>query len=329
MQSQATIQLRRPDGRLWDIEFDFKLKAAGADAFWVKGERKRARALLECSQHIVIDTLELPDGTQFNHLAYREACRDRACVLCQRVVAWKRRRQLFAVLEEYDLAKQRTHPVFIVLTRPAVHYSEMHTELRDGTAALRRFLRAAQVQRAFGSIFRATEFNFNVRTSTTNLHFNFIAMAAPDYFQNSAIYMDQRRDLEPLWRRCCRAEQKCICHIQAIRNDDPEGLQKAVYEAAKYTTKSYLFAERHRHGGITVDADAFVEIHRAIKGHRLSAFTGLFKDLHARIRKREAGEERPSLADSLGARPVASVAWQWSVRKQRLIPAAEVKGRAR
>lgn len=319
---QPKLQLRRPDGRLWDIEFDFKLKAAGADAFWAKGERKRARALLECSQYVVIDTLELPDGTQFDHLASREACRDRACVLCQRVVAWKRRRQLLQVLEEYDLSKQGTHPVFIVLTRPAVPYADLHTELRNGTAALRKFLRAKRFQNAFGSCFRATEFNFNARTGTTNLHFNLIAMAMPTYFQDSKLYLDQRRDLEPLWRRCCGSESKRICHIQAIQNDDPETLRKATFECAKYTTKSYLFAQRHSHGGITVDADAFVEIHRAIRGHRFSAFTGLFKDLHARIRKREADEERPSLADSLGARPVGTVAWQWSAERMRFIRAA-------
>jgi len=316
------LHFRRPNGRSWDIERDIRINHAFAAALWHKGERKRARALLDCSREITIETLRLPDGSECEQIVSRQGCRQRSCLICSRITAWQRRRKLRDVLAEYYKKPQGTHPVLIVLTRPAVPYTALRTEFRDAHAALRKFLRAAKFQRAFGSFARTTEFNFNRARGTCNVHFNVLAMAAPDYFTDAAIYLDQRRDLAPLWSRCCGTTDKRIVWIEEIRHGDADGLQGAVFETCKYITKQYAFVDTNTGGKVTVDPDPFVTITRAMHGVRFFALGGLFRLLHADLTKREADMERVSFAERLGATPVRTTRWQWDSRQRRFIQAA-------
>jgi hypothetical protein len=316
------LHLRRIDGRCWDIERDIRINHSFAAALWSRGETKRARALLDCSREITVDTLRLPDGSECEQIVSRQACRQRACLICSRVTAWKRRRKLHQVIGEYFQKPQGTHPVLIVLTRPAVPYTELRSEFTEAHAALRKFLRARKFERAFGSFARTTEFNFNRERGTCNVHFNLLAMAAPHYFADPDIYLDQRRDLAPLWSRCCGTADKRIVWIEEIRHGDEDGLRHAVFETCKYITKQYAFVAQDARGRITVDPDPFVTITQAMHGVRFFALGGLFRLLHADIAKREADMGNVSFAERLGATPVCTTRWQWSSRHHRFIRAA-------
>lgn len=218
-------------------------------------------------------------------------CKDRLCPLC----SWRRSYKIFAQVSQImELIGSEYDFLFLTLTVPSVP-SELLSE------TLSRMIKAWDClchRKAFKSsvngFFRALEITRNNDRHSKSFglyhpHFHCVLAVSRSYFKDKYISRDEWLSL---WQSCYKDESITQVDIRRARDkfaDEAETavnqLSSAVAEIAKYAVKSsdYIFADNE-----ALTDDIVRTLAEALRGRRLTAFGGCFKEAFEKLKLDDA-----------------------------------------
>jgi len=255
-----------------------------------------------------------PDGTR--RLQSMISCKDRLCALC----TWRRSLKTYGnvkAITDYIAAHPETEGkcayLLLTLTVRNCPRDELQHTVNECFAGLKRMINQRPFKAAAHGFFRAFEITHNVAQDTFHPHFHMIIAVRPSYFKGKK-YIRQD-EFARLWRMSCRLDYNPVCDVRRVRD-----LSGAAAEISKYTVKDSDM--------IDVDdwdltAETVAAVHDALKGRRLIAYGGRFKQLHRQLNldDDEDGDLIHVGDDALPASPEAwEVTYMWHSGYRQYIP---------
>lgn len=257
------------------------------------GFQKKANRVSECGTFLEFAHEISSDGiiSEKGKLHNANFCKDRLCPLC----SWRRSYKIFAQVSQImELIGSEYDFLFLTLTVPSVP-SEMLSE------TLSRMIKAWDLlckRKAFKSsvngFFRALEITRNNDRHCKSFglyhpHFHCVLAVSRSYFKDKYISRDEWLSL---WQSCYKDESITQVDIRRARDkfaDEAETavnkLSSAVAEIAKYAVKSsdYIFADND-----ALTDDIVRTLAEALRGRRLTAFGGCFKEAFEKLKLDDA-----------------------------------------
>jgi len=229
---------------------------------------KKAKRLHLCGKTMIY--AENPaGGDPIPVSAYR--CKLRLCPSC----AWIRARKIFEnvynIIEAPEFSNKQF--IFLTLTVRNCRGSSLDSEIKrllSGWNNLTKDVRHDGFRKSFLGTFRALEVIYNKISKTYHPHLHAMAAVETGYFRKSnQDYINQDK-LRELWRDACGLDYLPQCRIERVKNTT----KKQVAEVAKYTVKTADYLSR----------PAVLEtLDPALKGKRLIAYGGLFREVKRRL----------------------------------------------
>lgn len=249
---------------------------------------KRAEKVYKCGNYTA---WAIPsDFSEQPFMVHANFCKDRLCSMC----SWRRSLKIFSqVSQVMDEIEQDHRFLFVTLTLRSVPSGELSNALDRLSDAFHLFLTYAKVRKAFKGFFKAVEITRNIAVVEyewhPHLHIIF-AVDPHDYFKGGR-YIPYK-ELRELWQTALGVEYAPQVDIRVLKeqpNEKPNekepsapsvNLGKAVAEVAKYAVKS----EDIFKGSEQSQLEAVLTLTQALRGRRLCAFGGIFKETARKLK---------------------------------------------
>lgn len=260
----------------------------------------RAERVSECGSFLEF-AHEIAEGKVAEHgkLYTANFCRDRLCPMC----TWRRSLKIFGQVSSI-LDEIRDKYKFILLTLTVI--SVPGELLRDTISrmmwAFNRLMGYADIKAVCKGWFRCLEVTYNEEADTYHPHFHVI-IAVPKSYGKGECYIKQREWLD-MWRKAYKDPRITQVDVRLVRpkqskdksileqsangadyNLDKIDLSAAVAEVTKYTLK---FTD--------LKSDKVVYfLANALKGRRLVAYGGVFKEVFNQLKMQDAEADNADL----------------------------------
>lgn len=192
--------------------------------------------------------------------------------------------EVMQVIKQPEFAEQRF--IFLTLTVKNCKAEELREQIDRviRAYALLTVNDACYFSTYFTGTFRAVEVTYNAKTDTYHPHMHVLAAVKPDYFKKTNTRYMSHEKLVKIWRDKCGLDYDPAVRIQPVKG----GKHKSVAEVAKYTVKPSDIPNE----------DVLEVLDEALRRQRLTAFTGLFRRVKARIKAEPALPEFAELFES-------------------------------
>lgn len=220
-------------------------------------------------------------------------CRDRLCPMCN----WRRSFKIFGQVSKImDNIEPDFEYLFLTLTIPNVEPECLNLALNELLKAWHRFINYKAIRTAFKGFVRCLEITRNSQNGTYHPHFHIVVAVNKSYF-TSRDYI-KRDDLLKLWQKATRDNSITQVDIRRARQKTPDkengsgSLGSVVAELCKYAVKDndYLIEEDFEQSKKIVS-----QLGSALKGRRLVAFGGVFKQVFEKLKFEDAESETADL----------------------------------
>lgn len=197
-------------------------------------------------------------------------CKVRHCPCC----SWSRSRVWKARLHEGIPKMMIDHPktrfIFLTLTVPNCHISDLRTTLDGMSKAFDRLMKRRDVKNVVLGYVRSMEVTRNPETGYAHPHFHIILAVKPSYFSHG--YISQATWVNH-WQECLQTSENRIVHVKAVKpnpkyKNDPLGLASSIMEVAKYCVK---------HTDMIVEKEWLVEMTTQLNATKHVVLGGLIK----------------------------------------------------
>lgn len=220
-------------------------------------------------------------------------CGVRLCPLCQ----WRRSLiQFHATQEQVSWILERqpdTRFLFVTVTLrncPPEQLADTLDRLVQGfgrmvnqASRLQRSILMKRLHRTLLGSSRAVEVTYNTRTREMHPHIHAILAVKPSYFTNRNNYLSQQQWVQ-LWQEAARLDYAPSVDVRAIDATSP----KIVAEASKYSAKlSNIVREYENPEESELAEHALESMYLALRGRRLIALTGIFRDAKRALRQED------------------------------------------
>lgn len=256
-----------------------------SDSYKRLGFDKKASRVADCGTLLEFAHEMFSDGSFASDGKLHKAnfCRDRLCPMC----AWRRSYKIYGQASQImDAIGKQYEFLFLTLTVPSVQPTELSETITRLTNSWHKLMMLRPVKKSVLGFFRALEItrNNNPYSKSFGLyhpHFHCILAVSKSYFKQK--YISQNEWLN-MWRSSYGDESITQVDIRRAKDkhisddisasDTSASLGSAVAEIAKYAVKSsdYLFDDYSQ----TDDIVSCLSL--ALRGRRLTAFGGVFKD---------------------------------------------------
>jgi plasmid rolling circle replication initiator protein Rep len=261
-----------------------KLQSRRISALYDVFNPAKSARMSRCNDILQFEERRKGQKTVSRRLAGAMHCYIRLCPIC----AWRKAKMVFSevmqVIKQPEFAEMRF--IFLTLTVKNCKAEALRDEIDRIIKAYRELTvnDTCFFSTYFTGTFRAVEVTYNAKTDTYHPHMHVLAAVKPDYFKKSnAKYMSHEK-LVKIWRDKCKIDYDPAVRIQPVKG----AKHKSVAEIAKYTVKPSDIP----------DEDVLEILDEALRRKRLTAFTGLFRRVKARIKAEPALPEFAELLES-------------------------------
>lgn len=249
----------------WQSYKNLSLKVG---ASYVRLNSDKAYRIMDCGSFLEFKRFD--SGEMKLHQA--NFCKVRLCPMC----AWRRSLKIFAqVSKVMDKCNSDYDYRFIFLTLTCRNCSpdDLNSQIDELFAAFRKMTGRKVFKTAVKGFFRCLEITHNWDDNTFHPHFHIILAVNKSYFDDSKIYISQKKWSE-LWGDCLGVDYTPIVDVRTFNRSTG----KEVAEVAKYAVKPSDVLSPYSDDKMT---DFVVEtLDRALNGRRLVAFGGILKVIH-------------------------------------------------
>jgi plasmid rolling circle replication initiator protein Rep len=258
-------------------------------------------------------------------------CKVRLCPMC----AWRRSKKIFSQVSkvmDHALEDNEYRFIFLTLTCKNIYGEELSSQIDTIFKAYHKLMRRKKIKLAIKGWFRALEVTHDIdefitkdmyygnkekhiksrkkyydsrglhigdknpNYDTYHPHFHIILMVNKSYFDDSKLYITQEK-WTSLWKSCMNVDYIPVVNIKAFKTGSIKQVAKSVSETAKYTVKDNDYIVKDSGGNINEElTDSAVWIlDTALANRRLTAFGGLLKTIHSKLRLDDI--EKGSLID--------------------------------
>lgn len=233
------------------------------------------------------------DASSEKRLHKANFCGVRLCPMCQ----WRRSLAQFHVTQEQVtwMLQQKPETRFLFLTVTVrncvpVDLSVTLDNLMQGFSRMvnqnKKQKKTCLLKRLHRSLLgssRAVEVTYNTRTREMHPHIHAILAVQPSYFTNKNNYMTQQQWVQ-LWQEAARLDYAPSVDVRAIDATSP----KIVAEASKYSAKLSNIVKQYEDPEESELAETALEaMYLALKGRRLIALSGFFKDAQKALKQED------------------------------------------
>lgn len=215
-------------------------------------------------------------------------CKDRLCPLC----SWRRSYKIFAQASQImELIGSEYKFLFLTLTVPNCAPESLSETISRLMLSWNRFIDYKLFKKSIKGFFRALEVTRNFSNGSYHPHFHCV-LAVPKNYANSRDYITHDEWLE-MWRKAYKDSSITQVDIRVAKGKNKEfdnavqELLSAVAEIAKYAVKSsdYIFADDE-----ALTDDIVRTLAEALRGRRLTAYGGCFKEAFKKLKLDDAEE---------------------------------------
>lgn len=216
-------------------------------------------------------------------------CRDRLCPMC----SWRKSLKIFSQVSTImSHVGQDYRFIFLTLTVPNVDASELSPTITRLMKSFDKLNAYKAFKTAVKGFFRALEITRNKVTEQYHPHFHCILVVNSSY-ANSRDYISRDQWLQ-MWRKAYKDDSIMMVDVRFVKPKSAsssaqpfESLLSAVAEATKYSVKSkdYIFSFDPQLMDRVVS-----ELSTAMRGRRLTAYGGLFKQIFEKLQLDDAEE---------------------------------------
>ena len=263
---------------------------------------RASAAVASCGDYLeFIMGVDTETGEEVRRLKSAHFCRDRLCPVCQ----WRRSlvlyHEMMRCMEWVDEHCGRLVPLFLTLTVRNVEDDELANALDGIMKAFSRMLRWAGMKRRVKGSYRAVEVTKNSDRGTWHPHIHAVLLVPPEYFTDSALYLDKQGWIRE-WRRALGVDYDPSIAIGVLGKDGDRG--KAILEVCKYSVKPGDWE-----GDSDDETDNNVAVLRnALRDRRLVSMTGVLRDAKAALKLEDAESDDADLVNT-GDDSAESVVW--------------------
>lgn len=246
---------------------------------------------LECREHDV------------QKLSNADFCRQRLCPMCQFRKSRKIADQVRVIAHHAHQKYPTYRYLFLTLTIPNVSGNELSASVDGLFKSYKRLMERKEVQVVVKGSFRSLEVKYNAERDDFHPHFHCLLLVPPSYFAKN--YIKRNRWLT-LWQEATKDFTITQVDIRTIKLKNlrkdvkpveafNEAIGKAAAESAKYLTKpgDYLkesLPEEKK-------AEIIGYLHGALKGRRIHAYGGIFKELKSQLGLLDIENDESNLID--------------------------------
>lgn len=296
--------------RPWNFKKEYNMYLA--QSYERLGWDKKSKRVADCG-----DLLEFKryDGDVLK-LYRANFCKDRLCPMC----AWRRSLKIFsqvsaimnAMVERYDYRF-----IFLTLTCRNVEGHELESTIKHLMTSFKRLSNRPQFKLAVKGFFRALEVTHDIEPLITKQmyrrkgmakyykklglkvgdvnpnfdkfhpHYHVILAVNPTYFDDSKQYMSKNLMID-MWKQSLGVDYDPTVNMKVFKTASVAQTTKSVAEASKYTAKETEFILED---DIVMTDDTVEVLAKALAHKRLTAFGGVFKQLHAELNLCDAEED--------------------------------------
>lgn len=236
---------------------------------------RQQQAWKDCASEVWVR----PDGT----VSSTVSCHNRFCSIC----AWRdaRRKYSYTMRTMEQLQSLNLRYIFYTVTVRNCTASELRPQLDSLMAAINRMQSTNTWRRRVLGYIRSMEITYNSDIDSPNYdtyhpHIHYIIALPSDYYDTSSNLYLSAAEWRQLWQRSARLDYTAQVKVEAIQGSD---IKSAVCEVSKYALKLSSVVELG-------EATPTQTIAAAVKGRRLVAYGGLYKDIQRHLKAADKAE---------------------------------------
>lgn len=265
-------------------------------------DRDRALKIKSCGDFVMFDNGLISKKSK---VTFANFCRERLCPMCQ----WRKSRKLYSQICDVTdyISKQGNYRyLFLTLTVKNVKAEELDETINHLFKSWTKFSRRKEFKKSILGYFRNLEVTYNLYRDDYHPHFHCLLLVNGSYF-NGKNYIKQE-EWQRLWKECAELDYEPQVNIKAVTQTEH---RKDVSEVAKYTIKAsdFLLTDIHK------SAEVMETIHYALKGRRLTTFSGMLAKVMKTL-KEEEDIDKADLTDNgiveIEDEPIAKTLFRWN-----------------
>lgn len=274
-----------------------------ADSYERLGLETKSLRVRDCGSFLSFAREVKPglDMTQAR-LYWANFCKDRLCPMC----SWRRSVKMFQNLARIvDVTGTQYAYVLLTLTVPNCTGEDLKDTVDDMLSGFKLFMKYKEVKRVALGWSRTLEITRNTRPNskwynTYHPHIH-VLMAVQKGYATSRDYLTQERWLQ-LWQRAMKNDSIKVLDVRMVKDlhgevaKDLNDLKKAVLEVSKYTVKDSEYLSAPHNWQLT--DDIVQTLSTALKGRRLFALGGVFKQVADSLKLQDVESDGVELTDS-------------------------------
>lgn len=272
------------DGILRDGKNDWaahKVRTVGVAEMYQNVDPKKSVRMSVCG-----DLLGFLEDEGKKKLVKANLCKLRLCPMCQ----WRRTKKVFAQMSQiinYINVHKKCRYIFVTLTIRNCEGDELGAKLDAISKGWKRLQKYPEFNmKRKGSLiqgwYRSMEVTHNVEPGnlwfdTYHPHIHAIFAVSPHYFNRKNPYYCTFKRLQEIWAQAMELDYLPDVSINAISEQKPEAVTKAIAEIGKYSVKSndYVIPD---HWDFSVNT--LKTLDRELRGRRFISFGGIFRTVH-------------------------------------------------
>ena len=281
----STLQDRSSTGRTRRWSHYKKSSLAVSKAFSRLEEDSLSVRIGECGGWLRFKAC--PSGCE-RRLAAASFCKARLCVLCQ----WRKSLVLYHQVHQIA-CKHIQHfksdvPLLLTLTVPNVPSRDLKERIDLMQKSWHRLMNRAPVKRVCRAWFRSLEVTYNEARDDYHPHFHVLIFVPRNYFDKKyALYIERDRWLS-MWQESTGLSEITQVDIRKVKKRQKRSsLASISAEVAKYATKPGDYIKARSDGLYEAKPRVVETLHRALKGRKLVALGGKFKDYQKALKQQD------------------------------------------
>lgn len=260
-------------GKLIDWKGKKELSLKLSDSYKRLGEEFKSKSLRvhDCGSYL--EFKKFSNNSLVLHSA--NFCKVRLCPMC----AWRRSLKIFGqvsrVMDQIDTKDFGF--LFLTLTVKNCSPESLKRTINDILSAFKKMTNRRRFKKSILGFFRGLEVTHNLEMNEFHPHIHCVLLVDKSYFKTS-LYL-KHDDWVDMWKSCLGVEYRPVVDIRKFRASNEKAIKKSVAEVAKYTVKpgDYIFKD------LNVMDETVRILDIALFRKRLTAFGGIFKEIHRRL----------------------------------------------
>lgn len=304
--------------RLWEEYKDYS-DAVGESCLSTPGMEHLGEKILECGSFLGM--LECENAKHGKKLKKANFCKLRPCVGCQWRKALKVRHQTYEYVKEHLKKYESDVPLLVTLTVPNVKGEDLGKTVDKILKAWKKLVKLKKLRLVIRSWFRSVETTNNDGRVDYHPHIHAIWMVPAEYFRRKNGLYITHDELLQMWRECMGDESITQVDIRPLVSRENWALESLIAEVAKYAVKPDSYIRNDENGRKIADRKVVEDTYHGLKGRRLVAFGGYFREIEKQKKKdakekagltnteEESAEKTPTCKDC--HKPLFYVEYRW------------------